>query len=302
MGRPVPWELKQRIKMGKIKIKTLGSEELEKEQKDASKRKREQKQLRKAAIESPVEGKAEDLKVPGEVKASQDTALDTEGSQVEKTKETKEVVSDDKKTRKKPKKIKIRGKIYLKAKKTIDKGKKYALADAVNLVLSLDKRGFDESVELHLQTIDTGVKGEVALPHGTGKTLRIVVADDGVVAKLEKGTVDFDILITTPSFMPNLVKYAKLLGPKGLMPNPKQGTVTDDTDGAIKKFSKGQLYFKTETKFPLMHVTVGKKSFTSSQLVENVKSFVSAVGKQKIQSMYVSSTMSPSVSINVDSI
>src|SRR3989344_2879519 len=282
--------------MGKIKIKTLGSEELEKEQKDASKRKREQKQLRKAAIESPVEEKVVDRNEPDGTKVSQDQTQDVESSKVDTTKGGKEVASDEKKTRKKPKKIKIHGKAYLKAKKSIDKAKKYSLKEAVEIIQSLEKRGFDESIELHLKTIDTGLKGSVSLPHGTGKALRIVVADDGIVAKLEKGSVDFDVLITTPAFMPNLVKYAKLLGPKGLMPNPKQGTVTDDTDGAIKKFSKGQLYFKTEPKFPLMHITVGKKSFTSSQLVENVKSFVSAVGRQKIQSMYISSSMSPSVS------
>ena len=242
--------------MGKIKIKTLGSEELEKEQKDASKRKREQKQLRKAAIESPVEEQVVDRNEPDGTKVSQDQTQDAEVSKVDTTEGGKKVASDEKKTRKKPKKIKIHGKTYLKAKKSIDRAKIYSLKEAVELIQSLEKRGFDESIELHLKTIDTGLKGSVSLPHGTGKALRIVVADDGIVAKLEKGSVDFDVLITTPAFMPNLVKYAKLLGPKGLMPNPKQGTVTDDTDGAIKKFSKGQLYFKTEPKFPLMHITV----------------------------------------------
>jgi len=276
--------------MGKIKIKTLGLEDTEKQDKEAAKRKREQKQLRKAAGEEPKEEKTIEVAAPVEAKPE---------SVASKAEETETV---EKKKKKVASKKKVRGKMYLDHKKKIDATKRYNLVDALKMIQALSKRGFDESIELHLTVLDTGLKGDVSLPHGTGKELRVVVADDVLIANLDKGVVDFDILITTPAFMPKLVKYAKLLGPKGLMPNPKKGTVTEDTDKAKANFSKGLLYFKTEAKFPLMHLSIGKKSFTESQLVENITSFAGAVGKQKIRAMFLSLTMSPSVQVNVESL
>ncbi len=274
--------------MGKIKLKTLGGEELEKEQKEEAKRKREQKQLRKAAQEGGV---TPDVRVVENVE---------DKPTVSKIEETEE--KSDKRVKKTSKKLKVRGKKYTNAKKSIDQKKLYALKDAVALIQSLEKRGFDESFELHLRVADNGLKGDVSLPHGTGKTLSVAVADDALITKLESGKIDFDVLVTSPSFMPKLVKFAKLLGPKGLMPNPKQGTVTENTDEAVAKFSKGLLYFKTEAKFPLIHLSVGKKSFSADQIIENIKVFVGAVGKQKVKTAHIATTMSPSVGIDIETL
>lgn len=274
--------------MGKIKIKTLGSEEEEKKQKDLAKVKREQKQLRLGQKEEESDAKPEkNVEVP-----TKDKSVDAVEGEVEV----------EKKVKTKKSKIKTRGKRYLSAKKAIKKTTKYKLDEAITLISSFEKVGFDESIELHMTTTEGGIKGEVSLPHGTGKTKRVAVVDDTLVAKLEEGVVDFDVLISTPAMMSKLVKFARLLGPKGLMPNPKQGTVTEDTDGAIKKFSSGLVQYKTESKFPLMHLSIGKKSFTDVKLMENIKSLVKSIGKPKIRTMHITSTMSPSVEISVESV
>ena len=272
--------------MGKIKIKTLGLENIEKEEKQAAKRRREQKQLRKAAVDGPQPEVEEEVK---EVTTASD-------------KETITKKETEVKKSKKQKKVKIHGKKYLDAKKVINQNKKYSLKDAVSAIQSFPKRSFDESVELHLGVADSGIKGDVNLPHGTGKAMRVVVADDAILSKLEEGGIDFDILLSTPAFMPKLVKFAKLLGPKGLMPNPKQGTVTEKTDEAIKKFSQGLLYFKTEPKFPLMHLSIGKKSFKADQLIENIQAIIASLGKPKVRTAHISSTMSPSVEVDINSL
>lgn len=280
--------------MGKIKIKTLGSEEEEKKQKELVKVKREQKQLR-MGIKPEAEVKEESVKkADAPTSSAQDDAVVVQEAQSDE--------DGEKKTKKKKIIKKVRGKRYLSDKKNVEKNKKYKLDKAIELLKSFEKTKFDESIELHITTVDTGIKGEVNLPHGTGKTLRVVVLDDALVAKLEKGVVDFDVLISTPAMMPKLVKFARLLGPKGLMPNPKQGTVTEDTDKAVKKFSKGLLQFKTEAKFPLVHIAIGKKSFENSQIIENIKAFVTAIGRPKIRTMHLVSTMSPSIEISVESI
>jgi len=116
---------------------------------------------------------------------------------------------------------------------------------------------------------------------------------------LEKGKIDFDILITHPSYMPKLVKYAKLLGPKGLMPNPKAGTISDKPEEVVKKFQKGMIRWKTEPKFPLVHQLIGKISMEEKALEENIKKFIQSVGEKHILSAFIKTTMSPSVKIKL---
>ncbi|PIY69451.1 hypothetical protein COY90_00590 [Candidatus Roizmanbacteria bacterium CG_4_10_14_0_8_um_filter_39_9] len=239
--------------------------------------------------------------------------IQKEEKKVKKTAETKEaakksegtenaaVKKESSKTEKK-KGQPGRGKKYKAIKKTADKTKKYTAEAAVALLKKMKYVKFDESVDLHLNLLKEGVKGEVELPHSTGKTVRIAVLDDKVLAALENGKIEFDILITHPSFMPKIAKFAKILGPKGLMPNPKAGTISTTPEEVAKKFMKGMLRFKSESKFPLMHQMVGRLSYEDNKLVENIKAFVAAVGKVNIKEVYVASSMSPSVRLDLESI
>jgi len=283
--------------MGKIRSKIIGLEDVEKEQSQKAKARREAKKALKG-------DKKEATK---ETKKSKKEALSEVVEVVEKT-ETEEVGAAAKKSDKKSSskeqgkrgKVRVRGKNYVKAKKLVDAKKTYPLKDAVALLRSMKYATFDESVELHVNTKEANIKGEVSLPHGTGKTVRVVVADDALLAKINDGVIDFDILIAEPSFMPKLVKFARVLGPKGLMPNPKTGTVTDKTAEAVKKFSSGTLRFKTEAKFPIIHQVVGKMSHTDAQLVENVEALVKAIVKKNILNLFISSSMTPSVQITLE--
>ena len=163
----------------------------------------------------------------------------------------------------------------------------------------LKRAKFDETVELHINATKTGVLGTVMLPHGTGKKVRVAIADDSILEKIEKGNVDFDVLLATPEMMPKLARFARILGPKGLMPNPKNGTISKNPQEAAKQFESGQLTIKTEGKFPLVHLTVGKISFGEKKLEDNVSAIVSTIKPQNIQEAVLKSTMSPAIKIQV---
>lgn len=239
--------------------------------------------------------------------------IQKEEKKVKKTAETKEateksegtakvaIKKESSKTQKK-KGQPGRGKKYKAIAKTADKAKKYTTEDAVTLLKKMKYVKFDESVDVHLNLLKEGVKGEIELPHSTGKTVRVAVLDDKVLAALENGKIEFDILITHPSFMPKIAKFAKILGPKGLMPNPKAGTISANPEEVAKKFMKGMLRFKSESKFPLMHQIIGKLSYEDKKLVDNIKAFVAAVGKANIKEAYVASSMSPSVRLDLENI
>lgn len=208
-----------------------------------------------------------------------------------------EVISAEGKVEKKKKApvVKKHGKKYLKARDFIVKSKHYSVTEAVSLLKKMSFESFPASVELHINTIDTSVKGELMLPHGTGKEVNVAVFSSELEEKLKKNVIDFDILLAQPSDMKVLVKYSKLLGPKGLMPTPKRGTLTENIDAAKKKFLAGSLNYKTEPKFPIMHQVVGKITFTEKQLVENVTLFLSTVQKKNIVSAYIKTSMTPAV-------
>lgn len=255
--------------MGKIKTRFLGDEEVEKKQKKEQKVKAQEKKA-KTVTEKPAK---------------------------------KEIIVAEKKPAKlKPKIQRVKGKKYLAAKKSLDRTKKYTLAEAVQLLKKVKFTNFDESVELHLNVDKTGLKGEVQLPNSTGKTVKIKVVDDKVLADIEKGQIDFDILVSHPSFMPKLAKFAKILGPKGLMPNPKAGTISPNPEEVVKKFNKGALRWKTEPKFPLVHQMIGKLSFTEKALVENATVFLQSAGRVHILSAFIKSTMSPSLKVDMEKV
>ena len=226
--------------------------------------------------------------------------------------------------------MKRRGRIYVEASKGVDKSKVYGPEEAVELVKSLSKRKFDETVEVALNlNIDTTksdqqVRSSFTLPHGTGKTKRILVvtktkqeeaknagADyvgaEEIVEKITKENwFDFDVMVATPEMMVALGKIGKVLGPKGLMPNPKTGTVTTNVDGAIENIKKGMIEYRADSNGNV-HAIIGKVSFDAKKLSENLTAFVNEVIKNKpsgvrgtfVKNITVSSTMGPGVKLDL---
>lgn len=281
--------------MGKIKVKVLGDEQLEEAQKEEEKVKREQKNLREGKKAVHVAGmkggeRTTTVGVSEEEIAAQ---LDTQTA----GEEQKESASAKASARRKKKILSMRHKENkaqtTKAPANVTRG--------IEALRKFKPASFDETVELHINTREKGINGTVILPHGTGKTLRIKVADDAVIAEIEKGKIDFDVLVATPAVMPKLARVAKVLGPRGLMPNPKNGTITANPQDAVEKLSKGQIAFKTEPQAPLIHISVGKLSFEDKKLADNISTVLSAIGAAKISAVTLKSTMSPAVRLSASS-
>lgn len=226
-----------------------------------------------------------------------------------------------------------RSKRYVSNLEKLDKNKAYSAIEAVKLVKETSNAKFDSTIEvamnLNLDTKknDQQLRGAVVLPNDTGKTKRILVLAKGdqakaakeagadfvgdldMIQKIEKESwFDYDVIIATPEMMPMLGKIGKLLGPKGLMPNPKTGTVTMDTAKAIEETKKGKVNYRTDS-FGNVHGIVGKASFDDAKLVENLKAFVEAIMKVKpstvkgayVKNVSISSTMGPGVKIDLNS-
>ena len=226
-----------------------------------------------------------------------------------------------------------KGKKYLEALNKVDKTKVYSLDEAVKLVKETNVSKFDGSVEiamrLNLDTrkSDQQLRGAIVLPIGTGKEKKeLVVAkgefakaakeagadfvgDTDILEKIEKENwLDFDVMIATPDMMPLLGKLGKVLGPKGLMPNPKTGTVTTDVKKAVSDVKKGRVEYRTDS-YGIVHALVGKVSFTEEALCENIKSFVSVIVKSKpsavkgvyVKSVSLSTTMGPGIKLDINS-
>lgn len=272
-----------------MKHRTLGLEDLEKEQKEEQKKKSLEKAMKdrenQKGAKDETEGKVE--------KSTKDVSADSE-----------KVVKKAKKTEKNEKKKgqQGRGKNYNKAKKSVEKNKTYTIVDAIKIIKTIKYAKFDEAIEIHMSVDKTGLKGEMELPHSIGKTIRVAVVDDVLLEKIAAGKIDFDILVTHPSYMPKLARFAKVLGPKGLMPNPKAGTISPHPEEVVKKFSKGVLRWKTEPKFPLIHQMIGKVSFEDKKLAENTEAFIGIVGKAHILSLFLKSTMGPSLKIDLEKV
>ncbi len=222
-----------------------------------------------------------------------------------------------------------RGKKYLEARQQIDREAKYEPEEALAKIKELSKRSFDETVEaafrlgVNPKHADQQVRGSVVLPHGTGKTVRVVVfakgekiteaeeagadhvGSDELVSKIQEGWLDFDIAVATPDMMSSVGKLGKILGPRGMMPNPKSGTVTFEVARAISDIKAGKVEYRTE-KAGNVHVPIGKVSFELDQLVENFNTVLEALIKdrpaaakgQYMRNVTVSSTMGPGLKIN----
>lgn len=221
-----------------------------------------------------------------------------------------------------------RGKNYRKLAEKVDISKVYSVAEAMKLATETSPVKFDASVEVHVRLgvdprqADQNIRTTVALPHGTGKTVRVavfapedqhaaakkagadVVGDEAFLKQLDKGTIDFDTLIATPAYMPKLGKYARVLGPKGLMPNPKSGTVSADVEKAVTEAKTGKVEYRVD-KQAIVHLSIGKVSFGEAKLTENARTFFASLASQKPSSLKgnyvisatVSTTMGPGIKV-----
>ena len=224
--------------------------------------------------------------------------------------------------------IERRGKKYQAVASKVETGKVYNLADALALAVETSPSKFDASVEVHVRLgvdprqADQNIRATVVLPHGTGKKIRVAVfapeadaaaakkagadiaGDEEFTKLLDKGTLDFDILIATPAYMPKLGKYARLLGPKGLMPNPKSGTVSTDVATAVKEAKAGKVEYRLD-KQATIHLSIGKVSFGAAKLLENATAFFGSLQSQKpsslkgsyVKSTAIATTMGPGIKV-----
>lgn len=222
-----------------------------------------------------------------------------------------------------------KGKAYRESLTLIDRQKQYESAEALALVLETAKAKFDETIEVHIRLgvdprhADQQVRGVVVLPHGTGKTLRVLVITKGakadeataagadivgaedIIQKIQGGWFDFDVCVTTPDMMGLVGRLGKVLGPKGLMPNPKSGTVTMDIAKAVKDIKAGKVEYRVD-KTAIVHCPIGKKSFGLEKLQDNFNTLMDAVVKAKpvaskgtyIRSLNIASTMGPGIKVN----
>ena len=223
------------------------------------------------------------------------------------------------------------GKRYAEAAKLVDRSVQYDVADAIALVKKTSGAKFDETVELHIRTGCDGrhaeqqIRGAVVLPHGTGKSVKVLVFAKGdklseaeaagadfvggeeLIPKIQnEGWFDFDVVVATPDMMGVVGRLGRVLGPKGLMPNPKAGTVTMDVTKAVKDIKAGKIEYRLD-KTNIIHVPIGKASFTEEQLADNFQTLIDAINKAKpsavkgqfLRSVTMASTMGPGVKLNV---
>ena len=284
-----------------------------------------------AIVEAEAEIAAEDAKIAKAGKRSAKAIKEAEDKAAKE--ERKAHASDAEHTS--AKKIIIRsqlerkGKKYRNAAKQIDTNKLYSLNNATDLAIKTSTTGFDATVELHVRLgvdprhADQNIRANLVLPEGTGKNVRVAVfaeADDAARAKtagadiaatdeflqqLDKGTIDFDVLIATPAVMAKLGKYARTLGPKGLMPSPKSGTVTNDIEKAVKEAKAGKVEYRVDSN-GIVHLGVGKVSFGTDKIVTNVKAVFASIKAAKpasvkgnyVMSVYITTSMGPSIKID----
>lgn len=218
-------------------------------------------------------------------------------------------------------KTKPRSKKYQEIAKDLDKSKSYPLGEAIDLTKKLSYSKVTGTLEAHINTIQTGIRGLVSLPFVSGKKLEILVfgsssadniksdTEDGItlgneqsIEEINKGKVNFDLVITTPPWMPKLAKVARILGPRGLMPNPKNGTITTDLKKTIAGFQGGKTEYKTESKAPVIHLGLGKLDQPTEELSANIKILLQTLGKTKVKKVTLSPTMGPSVKLDLSSI
>lgn len=290
-------------------IETAGAEAPKEEKTAAKAGKRSEKALAEAEAKAEKEARKE----------AGDTTPQSEEAEARTKKGPKPVTRS---------RMERRGKAYRKAAEQVEAGKVYPLAEALELATKTSPVNFDASVEVHVRLgvdprqADQNIRTTVSLPNGTGKTVRVavfapeaehaaakkagadVIGDEEFLKQLEKQELNFDILVATPQYMPKLGKFARVLGPRGLMPNPKSGTVATDVAKAVTEAKAGKVEYRVD-KQAIVHLSIGKVSFGAAKLAENAKAFFDSLQAQKpsslkggyVKSTSVSTTMGPGVKV-----
>jgi len=294
----------------------------------------EEKELKEAEL--TVEAAPEAEEAPAEEKATAKAGKRSAKSQKEAeekaAKEERKATASEDQTEEKPKqtakptrsRLERRGKKFRDAAKLVEKDKAYTLVEALELAQKTSPTKFDATVELHINLnvdprhADQNIRDNLVLPAGTGKDVRVAVFDDekaasadlsgveNIIKQLDKGEINFDVLIATPAQMPKLGKYARVLGPRGLMPNPKSGTVTTDVAKAVQEAKAGRVEYRVDST-GIVHIGIGKVSFGQKKLLENAQAVVASVKGNKPSSVkgayvkvaHLTTTMGPSITVSV---
>lgn len=239
----------------------------------------------------------------------------------ETTKEVKpETSAKEKKTKaskasQKKGKAKYRSVKYREAAEKAEKSKRYPVTEAIDLAKQTSYSKFDGSLELHLNTNAKNIRGLVSLPFASGKKLKIlafgkgaedsgadIIGDDAKLNEIIRGVTTFDVIVTTAEWMPKLARAAKVLGPRGLMPSPKNGTITDNLKKAVTEIQSGKVEYKTEKGGQVIHLSIGKVSQDANQVVQNTKILFNAIGKTKIKKAVISPSMGVGVKVDLASV
>jgi len=207
------------------------------------------------------------------------------------------------KSKARPKKKKGHSKVYLDKAGQIDRDKLYKLEEAVELVKKVSYSKFDGTVSLAIRVAkskktDEAIRGTIRLPHGTGKKIKIAVASEELIEEIKKGKTDFDLLVATPEMMPRLAQVAKILGPKGKMPNPKDGTVVDDPHSHLEELGEKIVRFRADA-HRNVHIPVGRVSWSDEKLLDNIQAALKTLASEKKLSVTLSPTMGPGVRVEV---
>jgi large subunit ribosomal protein L1 len=235
------------------------------------------------------------VRVPGLKGGERVVAVTAEPETAETEKETE----PQKEIKKKTKPARIRGKSYQAAKAKVDPNKLYPLVEAIGLLKETSYSRFDGKAELHLKVVRKGLEAKTELPYLQAKEKKIAIADEKTIKQIEAGKIDFDILLSSPEMMPKLVKFAKILGPKGLMPNPKNNTLVAKPEQAIKSFQKASFDIRTEKDAPLIHLVFGSVKQPEKELIANLETIIKALGLKNIQKAVIKATMGPAIKVEL---
>lgn len=260
-----------------------------------------------ATIDDSVKEEPKVKKTSEESEKKVDSTTTTETSDKKKAKASK--------ASQKKGKTKYRSAKYKQASEKVEKSKRYPLTEAIDLAKQTSYSKFDGSLEIHLNTIAKNIRGLVSLPFASGKKLKIlafgtgagesgadIIGDDARLNEIIRGVTGFDVIVTTPDWMPKLARAAKVLGPRGLMPSPKNGTITNDLKKAVTEIQSGKVEYKTEKNGQAIHLTLGKVSQKTDEIAQNTKILFNAVGKTRIRKAVISPSMGIGVKIDLNSI
>lgn len=233
-----------------------------------------------------------------------------ETKKITKAKKSKAAERGSKKTQKQ-----THGTKYVQSAEKVERNKQYAVTEAIDLAKQTSYVKFTGTLALHINTNQKAMRGLVTLPFAAGKKLTILafgkgasesnadmVGDDEKLVQIEKSKIDFDVVVATPDWMPRLAKVARVLGPRGLMPSPKSGTVTDNLTKAVTELQAGKTEYKTEPNGQVIHIAVGKLTQPTEEIASNIKALYQTLGKSRVKKITLAPTMGPGVKIDPNSL